>query len=91
MIAVLAENIAESGGSHRSEGEVKGIVYINKKIQYRIHATDRIDEGNGLIIVDLDLEEFAARITVFESGKVIVKSQDRNVEISLTKGELRCG
>lgn len=70
---------------------MKGIAYINKKIQYRIHATDRLSEENGLIIVDIDLEEFASRITVFESGKVIVKSKDRELEISLTKGELRCG
>ncbi|MBN1880335.1 hypothetical protein JW823_09525 [bacterium] len=70
---------------------MKGITYINKKIQYRIHATDRINDEHGLIIVDLDLEEFDSRITVFESGKVIIKSPDRNVEIHLAKGELRCG
>lgn len=70
---------------------MKGIAYINKKIQYRIHATDRVDNDNGLIVVDLDMEEFASRITVFESGKAIIKTPDRTIEISLTKGDLTCG
>ncbi len=69
---------------------MKGIAYINKIIQYRIHATDRKDENHGLIIADLDIEEFNSRITIYESGKAVVRTSGRKVEISLTKGELIC-
>lgn len=70
---------------------MKGIAYINKRIQYRIHATDRVDAVNGVIVADFDLEEFASRITVFESGMAIIKTPDRTVEFCLKTGELICG
>ncbi|HPQ41173.1 MAG TPA: hypothetical protein PLV45_12445 [bacterium] len=69
---------------------MKGITYINKAIQYRIHATDRVDEQNGVIIVNADLEEFDSQVIIFENGKVCVKSPHRNVEISLTEGLITC-
>jgi hypothetical protein len=69
---------------------MKGIAYINKIIQYRIHATDRIDEKKGLIIADLDMDEFESRITVYESGKAVIRTSGRTIEVSLTKGELIC-
>lgn len=69
---------------------MKGITYINKNIQYRIHATDRVNETHGVVIVDAELEEFKSRVTIFENGKVLVESPHRTVEISLVGGELLC-
>ncbi|MBN1296644.1 hypothetical protein JXA80_07670 [bacterium] len=69
---------------------MKGITYINKAIQYRIHATDRINEEHGLVIVDADLDEFKSRVTIFENGKVLVQSPHRTVEISLKEGVISC-
>lgn len=69
---------------------MKGITYINKAIQYRIHATDRIDEKNGVVIVNADLEEFKSTVVIYENGKVCIQSPHRKVEISLTEGMITC-
>jgi len=69
---------------------VKGITYINRSIQYRIHATDRINKDHGIVIVDAELEEFNSRVTIFENGKVVVHSPHRTVEINLVEGDIAC-
>jgi hypothetical protein len=69
---------------------IKGKAYINKGFGYQIHATDRVDEKFGVVVVDSHLDEFHAKITVFESGTVIIRSLQRTIEYNLKDGSLKC-
>ena len=69
---------------------VKGIVYVNRGFRYQIHATDRKDDKHGVIVVDADVEEFDAKVTIFDSGKVIIRSPCRSVEFNMKNGTLSC-
>ncbi|MBN1550177.1 hypothetical protein JW979_01860 [bacterium] len=68
----------------------KGIAYINREFRYQIHATNRTDPRFGLILVDANMDDFDAKITIFDSGKIIIQSPKRRVEINLKDGSMQC-
>jgi len=69
---------------------IKGIAYVNRGFRYQIHATDRINNNFGVIVVDADLEEHDARVTIYDSGMVVLKSRHRTIEFQLETGDLIC-
>lgn len=69
---------------------IKGIAYVNRGFRYQIHATDRKDDRYGVIVVDANVEEFDARVTIFDSGKVVIRSPHRSVEFDMKNGTLNC-
>ena len=69
---------------------IKGIAYVNRGFRYQIHATDRKDSTHGVIVVDAQVDEFDAKVTIYDSGTVIIKSPDRIIEFNLDSGLLKC-
>jgi hypothetical protein len=69
---------------------VKGITYINRGFRYQIHATDRKHEQFGTVVVDTKLDEFESKITVFESGTVLIESPKRRIQYNISDGVLIC-
>jgi hypothetical protein len=70
---------------------IRGIAFINKGLKYQIHATDREHENFGIVAIDAQLDEFNAKITVYDSGMVVIESPRRRVQIQLKDGSLQCG
>jgi len=69
---------------------IKGIAYVNREFKYQIHATDRTDKQFGTIVVDTNIEDFNSRVTVFDTGVVVIKSPTRHLEFNLKDGLLKC-
>jgi hypothetical protein len=68
----------------------KGIAFINRGFRYQIHATDRRHDKFGTIIVDTKLDDLDAKITIFESGTVLIESPKRRIEYHINDGSLLC-
>ncbi len=69
---------------------IKGIAYVNHGFRYQIHATDRVHEKMGVVVVDANVEEFNTKVTIFETGVVIIDSPFRRIEYNLKDGNLIC-
>ena len=69
---------------------IKGIAFINKNFRYQIHATDRVSEEFGTVVVNADIEEFDAKVTIYNSGVVLLESPQRIIKFNLKDGFLSC-
>ncbi len=69
---------------------IKGKAYINKQFSYQIHATDRLNEDHGVIVVNTKLEEYDSEITIYDSGVVSIESPQRKVIFNVKDGSMQC-
>jgi len=69
---------------------IKGIAYVNRGFRYQIHAIDRKHDSFGVIVVDADIEEFDSKVTLFDSGTLVIESPHRKIKYNLKNGTLTC-
>ncbi|GEM_PF-4965315 len=68
----------------------KGTAYINRGFRYQIHATDRKNPEHGLIIVNVELDDYGSKVTVFDEGMVLIESPTRKIQYNLKDGSVVC-
>jgi len=69
---------------------IRGIAYINRGFRYQIHATDREHESMGIVVVDANFEDYNSKVTIFDSGIVVIESPQRRIKYNFKDGRLSC-
>jgi len=66
----------------------KGKVFISKKMNYQIYSTTRIRLPYGEILSQTDIDSIDSSVTVFDSGRVIIKTPDKRLEYDMNTGNI---
>ena len=66
---------------------LKGYVHITNKIQYRIYATERKHPKFGPVVSEIKLDYLDMLITVYESGDIVIKGNEREIIINVKNGK----
>lgn len=66
----------------------KGKVNISKNMKYQIFSTPRNQLPYGEILSQTEFEELNSSITVFDSGRVIIKAPNKRVEYDMNTGNI---
>ncbi|MBN2382258.1 hypothetical protein JXQ70_05190 [bacterium] len=65
-----------------------GKVFISKNMNYQIYSTVRSQLPHGEILSLTEIDRTDSSVTVFDSGRVIIKTPDKRVEYDMNTGNI---
>jgi hypothetical protein len=65
-----------------------GKVFISKNMHYQIYSTARTQLPYGEILSKTEVDTIDSSVTVFDSGRVIIKTPEARVEYDMNTGNI---